>query len=254
MKKCEHSRQQHYCKECKALGIGGSQICDHNIRRSRCKICDGSENKKCEHNRYRYQCKECKALGIGGSQICEHDILRSGCKECKALGTGGASICEHNRRRYACKDCGGSQTRKEHSCEHKRSKYDCRICATTLCEHQRLKRICFICKPGYRYAGYRHDATKKGLSFSINLEQFISITSLPCDLCGEHTEPRGIDRWDNDIGYEFENCRPCCKVCNFLKRAKDGPTFVDHVQRMAAHTLAVENADCHAAFEAHNNF
>jgi hypothetical protein len=86
--------------------------------------------------------------------------------------------------------------------------------------------------------------------FPLRLNSFFSIVSLPCAFCGENIQPRGIDRWDNSVGYESENSRPCCSPCNFFKSDKDGPTFVEHFRRMADHTRAVENADDLAAFEA----
>src|SRR6266478_5176011 len=77
---CAHGKQSVICKDCKALGIGGIGICEHNKRRSQCKECDGSDF--CEHHRRRLYCRECKALGIGGSQICEHGCSSHRCSIC----------------------------------------------------------------------------------------------------------------------------------------------------------------------------
>ena len=108
--KCEHNILKSTCKDC-----GGSQICEHNRRKSRCKECGGSQI--CEHSRLKSQCKEC-----GGSEICEHSRRKSHCKEC-----GGSGICEHNRRKSRCKECGGSQI-----CEHNRRKSQCKECSPHL--------------------------------------------------------------------------------------------------------------------------
>ena len=67
--------------------------CEHNIQKSRCKDCGGSQI--CKHNRQKSRCKDC-----GGGSICPHNRQRSRCKDC-----GGSSICEHNRERSKCKDC-----------------------------------------------------------------------------------------------------------------------------------------------------
>ena len=75
-------------KEC-----GGSGLCEHGRRRSKCKECDGSGI--CQHGRQRSKCKEC-----GGSSLCEHGRRRSVCKEC-----GGSGICEHGRQRSRRKEC-----------------------------------------------------------------------------------------------------------------------------------------------------
>lgn len=51
--------------------------CEHNTRKSECKLCGGSQI--CIHKRIKSRCKEC-----GGSQICEHKKIRTRCKECKS--------------------------------------------------------------------------------------------------------------------------------------------------------------------------
>ncbi len=107
VKKCEHNRQKHQCKECK-----GSSICEHNRRKHQCKECKGSSF--CEHNKQKYRCKEC-----GGSSICEHNKQKYRCKEC-----GGSSFCEHNKQKQYCKECGGSSI-----CEHNKQKYRCKECS-----------------------------------------------------------------------------------------------------------------------------
>ena len=52
--------------------------CEHNTRKSECKLCGGSQI--CEHKRIKSRCKEC-----GGSQICVHKKIRTRCKDCKLL-------------------------------------------------------------------------------------------------------------------------------------------------------------------------
>ena len=50
--------------------------CQHNTRKSECKLCGGSQI--CMHKRIKSRCKEC-----GGSQICSHNKIRTRCKECR---------------------------------------------------------------------------------------------------------------------------------------------------------------------------
>ena len=41
-------------------------------------------------------------------------------------------------------------------------------------------------------------------------------------MCGRKSNENhcnGIDRINNDIGYEFDNCETCCAICNFIKGA-----------------------------------
>jgi len=50
--------------------------CEHNKRKARCRICDGSAF--CEHNIQKEQCRIC-----GGSSFCEHYKRKSNCRICK---------------------------------------------------------------------------------------------------------------------------------------------------------------------------
>lgn len=64
-----------------------------------------------------------------------------------------------------------------------------------------------------RYGTYQHNAKRKGLAFKLTLEQFTSFSDKPCEYCGRMGVV-GIDRVDNNAGYEEDNCVPCCKNCN----------------------------------------
>jgi hypothetical protein len=133
---CEHNKRRSLCKICK-----GGSICEHNIQRSQCKPCGGSQI--CEHNRERSKCKLC-----GGGSICEHNRRRSDCKEC-----GGSQICEHNKRRSYCKECRGSQI-----CEHNRQRSNCKDCGgSKICEHNKIRSQCKICDPQGHIAHLRRN-------------------------------------------------------------------------------------------------
>lgn len=152
----------------------------------------------------------------GGSGICEHSRERGYCKEC-----GGSQICEHGRVRSYCKECGGSQ----------------------FCEHNKQRRACSVCKPDSTYRQYKRGAEKRDLTFLITLDDFKKITAEPCFFCGESEQPRGIDRWDNKIGYELSNCRPCCGPHNRSKGEVYGPDFIELCLSVADHVRAVEAAN-----------
>lgn len=46
----------------------------------------------------------------------------------------------------------------------------------------------------------------------------------------------GVDRINSDIGYEPNNCVPCCIVCNRMKMALTVEQFVQHVNRVCEYT------------------
>lgn len=78
---------------------------------------------------------------------------------------------------------------------------------------------------------YINDAKARNVKFNLSYEQFEDLASSPCYYCGKVRTGRqkynnrmtilytGIDRVDNDKGYQSDNCVPCCKSCNTKKKA-----------------------------------
>jgi hypothetical protein len=60
----------------------------------------------------------------------------------------------------------------------------------------------------------------KKLNFALDKFDFNCIQVLNCYMCGKETNDQhvnGIDRIDNSIGYNHDNCLPCCGTCNYIK-------------------------------------
>jgi hypothetical protein len=139
--------------------------------------------------------------------------------------------CVHGKRRGICRDCGGGSF-----CKHNRQRQTCKPCrGGSVCEHNRLRHACSVCNPEGVYKVYKREAPKRGLTFSITLEEFKTLVSKPCFYCGEDEHPRGADRLDNKRGYEANNCRPSCGPCNMLKRNFGLQKFIEVCCRVAAH-------------------
>lgn len=78
---------------------------------------------------------------------------------------------------------------------------------------------------------YKKGARLRGYKFELTVDQFRELTKNNCYYCGskpktkyKHDKARpiayiynGIDRKNNDLGYNVENCVTCCKKCNYLK-------------------------------------
>ena len=100
---------------------------------------------------------------------------------------------------------------------------------------------------------YSRGATRRGLSFSLDEPQFKNLTSSTCHYCGvcpERTrrplrgcnEPyqfNGIDRINNDLGYELGNVVPCCFTCNSSKRAMSRGDFLSWIARVYSHSVVI---------------
>jgi hypothetical protein len=84
-------------------------------------------------------------------------------------------------------------------------------------------------------------AIERNLEFKLNLDEYIRLSLSKCFYCGcqgnsSFRKPKsgllkrsskhelfvcGIDRMNNKMGYNIDNCVSCCKDCNFMKSDKD---------------------------------
>lgn len=84
----------------------------------------------------------------------------------------------------------------------------------------------------YRYISYKNNAKQRGFEFLLSEEEFYNIvTDIGCYYCGNDTYI-GIDRKNSDIGYNLNNCVPCCSVCNRIKNVFEEKDFLNHVKRI----------------------
>jgi len=81
-------------------------------------------------------------------------------------------------------------------------------------------------KPEVRYNALRAATAKRNLAFDLSYEEFIALDALPCAYCNNEMlggmkhcrgTGSGIDRIDNERGYESDNVQPCCTDCNLLR-------------------------------------
>ena len=59
----------------------------------------------------------------------------------------------------------------------------------------------------------------------------------PCIYCKHidlEVRVNGIDRLDSSKPYTLENCRPCCKDCNYMKGTYDPKTFIERAKKIAS--------------------
>jgi hypothetical protein len=95
-------------------------------------------------------------------------------------------------------------------------------------------------------SGYKTDAKRRGYTWELTDEQFRTITQSNCHYTGRsprtvHTTKcgaeqyvyNGIDRKDSTKGYSLENCVPCCKQANLMKRDVDYEEFITLCKEIA---------------------
>lgn len=98
---------------------------------------------------------------------------------------------------------------------------------------------------------YKDNAAKRNIEFSLSLDEFKKLISMSCKYCGQEPQQakfaghenrrdrfltyNGIDRVDNNIGYIFSNCVPCCTICNAAKSDLSFEEFKSWIQRLVSH-------------------
>ena len=94
----------------------------------------------------------------------------------------------------------------------------------------------------YHYKNYLRSANLKNLEFTLTEDDFIGAATLPCYYCGKIQEKgfNGIDRLDSTIGYNEDNCRSCCEMCNMMKGTTGHNIFIQRVQHILSYFNIVE--------------
>lgn len=77
--------------------------------------------------------------------------------------------------------------------------------------------------------------SEKDKSNDLDLETRLEILCNKCYLCGR-APALGIDRVDATKNYAPENCKPCCTLCNYMKKDWSLEEFLAHVTRIFLHT------------------
>ena len=72
-----------------------------------------------------------------------------------------------------------------------------------------------------RFQRARWQAKNKGKVWLLSKEEWLGLIKDPCHYCGVDTSDivrgSGLDRINNNLGYELGNVVSCCYECNLLK-------------------------------------
>jgi len=96
----------------------------------------------------------------------------------------------------------------------------------------------------------------KKFGLNMNFEDFKKLIKSKCHYCGcdpiEKDYPtyskinnntifacQGIDRVDNDKGYELSNCVPCCRICNIAKHTMSLSEFLRWIKCVYQHNYTL---------------
>uniref|UniRef100_A0A6G6AB97 Uncharacterized protein n=1 Tax=Borely moumouvirus TaxID=2712067 RepID=A0A6G6AB97_9VIRU len=79
-----------------------------------------------------------------------------------------------------------------------------------------------------KYTMYQYYAKIKGYNFELTKDEFKNLVESDCYYCGCQREKylNGIDRLNNNEGYNIENTVTACKICNNMKNSLNESTFI----------------------------
>lgn len=93
-------------------------------------------------------------------------------------------------------------------------------------------KICSNSSKENRYNTYKKSAKRRNLDFQLTKEEFYNITSQPCHYCGNFQNYNGVDRIDSSEGYYYQNCVPCCEICNKMKLDYSIEFWINHMKQI----------------------
>lgn len=87
------------------------------------------------------------------------------------------------------------------------------------------------------YLKYKRRANVNNWSFKISEKEFKIMTQInQCHICGRYSDKNhcnGVDRIDNNRGYDLDNCKSCCGDCNYMKNNIEHSDFLLHCALIA---------------------
>jgi hypothetical protein len=79
------------------------------------------------------------------------------------------------------------------------------------------------------YKKYLSCAKRRDIPFELTEDVFDKIISQECYICGSDTYHNGVDRINSDGSYNINNCKACCRTCNYIKRDLNMLDFLVHL-------------------------
>lgn len=88
-----------------------------------------------------------------------------------------------------------------------------------------------------RLDALKRAAITRGIEWHLSDEEAKAMLISPCVYCDHldlEVRVNGIDRLDSSKPYTIENCRSCCKDCNYMKGTYDPVTFIERCKKIAS--------------------
>lgn len=95
----------------------------------------------------------------------------------------------------------------------------------------------------HRLKYYKSRANREGIVIDLTDDQFINFFNCDCFFCGrsiDNIELNGVDRLNNDVGYNEQNCVSCCKMCNYIKFTLDPMVFIMRCEHILTYNNLID--------------
>ena len=96
-------------------------------------------------------------------------------------------------------------------------------------EHERL----YHGTPRSKFEHYQLGAQRRKIEWDLSFEKFKKFWQKPCYYCGSQIETIGLDRKNNNEGYNIDNIVPCCQICNILKGQQSSIRWIELCKKVA---------------------
>jgi hypothetical protein len=128
------------------------------------------------------------------------------------------------------------QINKENINQHKREKYK------RLTPEQLNERRIYRTSPFIVCNEYQRSAKRRGYEWNLNLEQVTFLIESACFYCGRMPDEKknGIDRFDNEKGYDSSNIVPCCTACNTSKMTDSAEEYIARCIKVVENWKSIE--------------
>lgn len=88
----------------------------------------------------------------------------------------------------------------------------------------------------WKLSSIKNSAKNRKIDYQLSDDEAIKLISSNCYYCGTK-DNISIDRIDSNIGYEIDNCVPCCPMCNYMKRLYGKEEFINQCKKIASNHL-----------------
>ena len=106
-----------------------------------------------------------------------------------------------------------------------------------------------------QYTIYTRSSKHRNIHFELTVDEYKSIAQNPCYYCGTVNEKRGfngVDRVDNSIGYNTDNCVACCSMCNYMKGTISRDNFLRRIEHILTYSGFVQGKLFEDSFQDYN--